>query len=81
MHSRKPLTDDEFARLVTAVRSHAPQLMDVLVRGEVLSLPLSVRNALRGAVSDEFVARGLRDDYEPNAYGLELEHLIDRLGP
>lgn len=38
------------------------------------------REELRQAVTDELTETGLRDDDEPNARGLLLEELIDRLG-
>lgn len=38
------------------------------------------RETLRGLVADDLVERGLDDHDEPNAYGLQMERLIDALG-
>ena len=35
---------------------------------------------LRELVCDEFISRGLKENDEPNSYGLFLESLIDDLG-
>lgn len=37
------------------------------------------REALRGALADELTRAGVDKDYEPTAYGRELDDLIGRL--
>jgi len=41
---------------------------------------IALYNEFRDVVGVEFCARGLETDDEPNAYGLELEALIDEIG-
>lgn len=57
-----------------------PELIGVLGSLQDVQLTEYQREELRQAVTDEFTETGLRDDDEPNARGLLLEELIDRLG-
>lgn len=57
-----------------------PELIGVLSSLQDGQLTEEQREELRQALTDEFTETGLRDDDEPNARGLLLEELIDRLG-
>ena len=78
------LDHDELPGLMELLREvvdrHGPELRPLLDRVGTHPLSRDEREALRGALADELVARGLDDDDEPNAYGLEIEAAIDRLG-
>jgi hypothetical protein len=43
-------------------------------------LPRNIREQIVEELSDEFCEKGLDPDSEPNAYGLEIEDLIDACG-
>jgi hypothetical protein len=50
----------------------------VVVDGiEVRELPRHVREKIVDELGEEFSAKGLKPDSEPNAYGLEIEALTD----
>ena len=72
-------------------RTEADVLRQVVSRRSPTSLPLldalaerrlsdDEREELRQIVMDDFVARGLREDDEPNEYGHRMERIIDALG-
>jgi hypothetical protein len=42
-------------------------------------LPLDVKELIADELGEEFSAKGLRADSEPNEYGLELERRTDAL--
>ena len=50
------------------------ELLDQVLNG---SLPRGDIEPVIDLISEEFVLKGLKADYEPNNYGLELEHLLD----
>jgi hypothetical protein len=80
MNRYKQLTQPEFGLLQTAVREHAPQLTRLL-SDAVGRRPLSIneREALREAVADELMARGIDSHGGITEYGVALDDLIDRL--
>jgi hypothetical protein len=43
-------------------------------------VPRHVREKIVDELGEEFSAKGLKPDSEPNAYGLELEALTDTCG-
>src|SRR5215471_17489647 len=47
---------------------------------DVRQLSRHVREQIVDALGEEFAAKGLKKDSEPNAYGLELEALTDACG-
>jgi hypothetical protein len=72
-------------------RTEADLLREVISRRSPTSLPRldalaerrlsdDEREELRQIVMDDFVERGLGEDDEPNAYGHQMERLIDALG-
>jgi hypothetical protein len=67
-------------RLAQIVERREPPAMSVLPLLEKRQLTEDERELLRGLVADELVERGLDEKDQPNAYGLELERLIDALG-
>jgi hypothetical protein len=44
---------------------------------DMLQLPRDIRLKVVDELGDEFCLKGLKADSEPNAYGLEIESLID----
>ena len=47
---------------------------------DVRQLTLGLRERIVDELGDEFAAKGLLPDGEPNAYGLEIEDLTDACG-
>ena len=66
--------------LLPMLEHHAPHLIDQAFNPNITTYPRAFFTKLQCAVADEFHANGLKQDYEPNAYGLECEALIDELG-
>ena len=48
--------------------------------GDVRKLSRQIREKIVDALGEEFAAKGLEKDSEPNAYGLEIEALTDACG-
>ena len=46
---------------------------------DLAQLPLDIKELIADELGEEFAAKGLRADSEPNRYGLELERLTDAL--
>lgn len=69
--------DLEFLREV--VQNQRPSLLPLLDRLGRVPLTVAERTKLRLGVADEFGATGLTENYEPNAWRLRLETLIDYL--
>lgn len=90
------MQEDEAHRQVPIMASQIPSKMAELLReviwkrrpeltgalGSLQDVKLTEyqREDLRQMLTDEFIETGLCDDDEPNARGLLLEELIDRLG-
>jgi hypothetical protein len=73
------LEDDERQLLRRITVKYSPEiesLVDVVGRRPLTEEELS---ALRAGLVDEFTSVGLREDSEPNEYGIELDNLIGRL--
>ncbi len=60
--------------------THQPSMLAALSSSGELSLNSEQREALFDSLAQEFCARGLMPDDEPNARGLALEELMDLLG-
>jgi predicted LPLAT superfamily acyltransferase len=72
---------EQTKRIATLLQQLAPDLAgDVAGVTDVRELPRASREAIVHALLDEFIARGREPDDEPNAYGLELEDLMDACG-
>jgi hypothetical protein len=68
-------------RIATILSQRGSPLAKVVEdAGEVRKLPRHVREQIVDALGEEFAAKGLKRDSEPNAYGLELEALTDACG-
>jgi hypothetical protein len=68
-------------RIAAILRERGSPLAEVVVDGlDVRELPRHVREKIVDELGEEFSARGLKPDSEPNAYGLELEALTDACG-
>jgi hypothetical protein len=75
-HRREP----KLQILREIVSRRAPGLTGLLTHVGAAPLTADQRDQLRSVLADEFVERGLREDDEPNAYGLQVEDLIDLVG-
>jgi hypothetical protein len=78
--SGSPLSPNQIALLRRTVERHTPDLLPLVVTLGESPLNEADREALRSAVSSEFISAGLDSNDEPTLYGLELEALIDALG-
>jgi hypothetical protein len=68
-------------RIAAILRERGSPLAEVVVDGlDMRELPRHVREKIVDELGEEFSARGLKPDSEPNAYGLELEALTDACG-
>ena len=72
------LSANSLELLIKCVKTHNPSLLALLQSNDDFSEDFY--NELRHTVGDEFCAKGLQPDSEPNEYGLELEALIDEIG-
>ena len=76
-HKQKKATQ----RIAAILRERGSSLADVVVDGlDVRELPRHVREQIVDELGEEFSAKGLTPDSEPNAYGLEIEALTDACG-
>jgi hypothetical protein len=68
-------------RIAAILRERGSPLAKVLVyRIQVRELPRHVREKIVDELGEEFSAKGLKPDSEPNVYGLEIEALTDACG-
>jgi hypothetical protein len=74
------LTKEQQKFLRETLMNRAPEFLNLLDSPEDVRLSANQRDELRQIVTDEFCATGLRENDEPNARGLVLEDIIDRLG-
>jgi hypothetical protein len=77
----KRLTTLELRVLEEVVERLDPGAAPLLSRLPASALTDEEHDRLVSALLDEFAAEGLRDDLEPNEYGLLVEGIIDKLGP
>jgi hypothetical protein len=75
----KELTDAESRLLKEVVKKRAPRQTALLSVVGQRALSTEEREALRASLSEEFVSDGLRENDEPNEYGVRLDNLIGRL--
>ncbi len=69
-------------RLAVILQRIAPDFVAPLWRVRSLrDLPLDLREQIADVLGCEAAERGLDEDEEPNAYGVELGALFDALGP
>ncbi len=76
----RKLGPDEIELLREIVSKRAPDLLALIDSLGVVPLTQEQREELRGVISDEFCETGLREDNEPNPWGVRLDDLIGRLG-
>ena len=68
-------------RIAAILRERGSPLAEVVVDGlDVRELPRHVREKIVDELGEEFSAKGLKPDSEPNAYGHEIEALTDACG-
>ena len=72
----------EATQRIAAILSQQGSPLANAVQGveDIRTLPRPVREHIVDALGEEFAARGLESNGEPNAYGLELEALTDACG-
>ena len=65
-------------KIVEILRRRKSFLINFLENVEDLhQLSKEIRLKIADELGDEFCSKGLKEDSEPNAYGLEIETLID----
>ena len=74
------LTENGFKLLRECVTKHNPSLLPSIESDDNSTYTADFYNELRDIVGSEFCDKGLQPNSEPNAYGLELENLIDEIG-
>ena len=74
------LNNESLELLRVCLNHHKPELLYVIDSQELINIDSGLGNELRQAVGNEFCRDGLKQDDEPNEYGLELEELIDKIG-
>jgi hypothetical protein len=68
------------ARMIEILQARRSALASEIERVlDPAQLPLDVKELIADELGEEFAAKGLRADSEPNEYGLELERLTDAL--
>ena len=68
-------------RIAAILRQRGSRLADAVMEGlDVRHLPRHIREKIVDELGEEFSARGLKNDHEPNAYDLEIEALTDACG-
>jgi len=68
-------------RIAAILRERGSPLAEVVLDGRDLrELPRHIREKIVDELGEEFSAKGLKPDSEPNAYGLEIEALTDACG-
>jgi hypothetical protein len=76
---RKSLTAQERDLLLECLTKHRPELLEEMDKLNSAGLKNDVVNEMRLVITEEFIENGLRQDDEPNEYGLRLEDLSSRL--
>lgn len=71
---------DKRHHLMTIISANAPELEALVVQSDSRKLTDDEREALRAVLSDRFCLLGVNADFEPNAFGMEIEDLIDYVG-
>lgn len=66
--------------LKKCLQEYSPSLIVVVENPCISEYTAEFYNQLRQIVGDEFVSKGLKENSEPNEYGLLLEKLIDEIG-
>jgi len=74
------LDNENLQLLKVCLSRRMPDLLYVIDSEELIDVDQSLGNKLRHAVAREFCREGLKQDSEPNEYGLKLENLIDEIG-
>ena len=71
--------DDERDLLRRVTANHSPEIVDLVDVVGHRPLTEEERKGLRAGLAQEFTAAGLKEDSEPNEYGVKLDELIGRL--
>ena len=68
-------------RIAAILRQRGSLLADAIMQGlDVRNLPRHIREKIVDELGEEFSAKGVKSDSEPNAYGVEIEALTDACG-
>jgi hypothetical protein len=76
---RRRLPDAAAGLLKEVTAKRRPELLQSLSSLPEVSLSETISDILREMLLDEFMETGRKPDDEPNARGLEIEDLIDKL--
>jgi hypothetical protein len=74
-----PFGGDERELLRRITAKYSPKIVDLVDVLGTRPLTDEEREALRAGLAEEFVSVGLKEDSEPNEYGVEVDALIGRL--
>lgn len=74
------LKKESIQLLEKCILIHKPEIIEWIINDKLYTLSANEYNTLRDIINDEFLAKGLKQDYEPNNYGILLEKLIDDIG-
>lgn len=70
---------DERELLRRITTKYSPEIVDLVDVIGTRPLTDDERKDLRAGLAEEFVSVGLKEDSEPNEYGIEVDALIGRL--
>jgi hypothetical protein len=76
---KNKITEKQFELLKYCIREY-PNLIKLIEEVDFKDLDIEQYEEFRDLVNDEFLVYGLREDYEPNKYGDELEDLHEAIG-
>ena len=77
--NKKRLSDEEKNLLLKCIKIYAPNLISKYNQLETGLVSPDDVNAMREAVGQELVVKGIKMNSELNEYGFQLEALIDRI--
>jgi len=75
----KQLSQNTYDKLVEIIQRRNPELLNLPFFTPPKPLTDEEREAIREALADEFCEFGLKEDSEPNKYGLFIDDLIGKL--
>ena len=75
-----PLKKSSLNLLLNCLKYHAPELIPIVNAPDKHKYTADFYNELRNNVGNELCDKGFDTNFEPNAYGISLESLIDEIG-
>ncbi len=76
----KQITNHIFDKLIEIVKRRSPELLSFSFFIPPKPLTEEEREAIREVLADEFCEFGLKENFEPNDYGIFIDDLIGKLG-